>query len=160
MEKEGLGLAITEGKRPLSQEAYKLLAKTLFHSEKKEHIFGHVFLVLDWTLMKRAENYVNCKINHITFQNNCLVFEFAKSNSHQRGESHIAPWHVYANPHMPWCCPVLSLARYLFSFPEVLKGDMPLFDGTSQYARYHNLFSNLLTCLKSELFDLGFYLEI
>jgi len=126
-EKQGLGLSITEGKKTLSQEAYELLAKTLFHSEKKEHIFGHVFLVLDWILMKRAENCVNCKINHITFQNNCLVFEFAKSKSHQRGESHVGPWHVYANPHIPWCCPVLSLAMYLFSYPEVLKGDMPLF---------------------------------
>jgi len=48
------------------------------------------------------------------------------------------------------------LARYLFSYPEVLKGDMPLFDGTSQYTRYHYLFSNLLHSLESELFDLGF----
>jgi len=113
--------------------------------------------MLDWTLMKRAENSVNCKINHITFQNDCLVFEFAKSKSNQRGENHVGPWHVYyANPHQPWCCPVLSLARYLFSYPDVLKGDMPLFDGTSQYTRYHYLFSNLLHSLESELFDLGF----
>jgi len=110
--------------------------------------------------MKRAENCVNCKINHITFRNDCLVFEFAKSKSNQRGENHVGPWHVYANPHQPWCCPVLSLARYLFSYPEVLKGDMPLFHGTSSYTRYHNLFSNLLHSLESELFDLGFYLEI
>ena len=143
-EKEGLGLSITEGKRPLSQEAYELLAKTLFFSEKKEHIFAHVFLVLDWTLMKRAENCVNCKINHISFRNDCLVFEFAKSKGHQRGENHIGPWHVYANPHMPWSCPVLSLARYFFAFPDVLKGDMPLFDGNSQYQRYHKLFFNLV----------------
>ena len=81
-EKEGLGLSITEGKRPLSQEAFELLAKTLFYREKKEHIFAHVFLVLDWTLMKQAENCVNCKINHISSQNICLVFEFAKSKSH------------------------------------------------------------------------------
>ena len=111
-EKEQLGLTITEGKRPLSQEAYELLAKTLFFSEKKEHIFAHIFLVLDWTLMKRAENCVNCKINHISFQNDCLVFEFAKSKSHQRGKKHIGPWHVYANPHKPWCCPILGSARY------------------------------------------------
>ena len=156
-EKEGLGLSIVEGKRPLSQEAYELLAKTLFFSEKKEHIFAHVFLVLDWTLMKRAENCVNCKINHISFCNDCLVFEFAKSKSHQTGEKHVGPWHVYANPHKPWCCPVLCLARYIFAYPEVLKGDMPLFDGTSQYQRYHKLFSKLVKSLEPELFDLGFF---
>jgi len=44
----------------------------------------------------------------------------------------------------------------LFAFSEVLKGDIPLFDGTSQYQRYHKLFSNLVISLKSELFDFGF----
>jgi len=33
---------------------------------------------------------------------------------------------------------------------------MPLFDGNSQYQRYHKLISNLVTSLKSELFDLSF----
>ena len=33
-------------------------------------------------------------------------------------------------------CPVLALARYLFCYPEVLRGDVPLFEGTNQYARY------------------------
>ena len=150
-EKEELGLTITEGKRPLSQQAYELLAKTMFFSERKEHVFAHVFLVLDWTLMKRAENCVNCKVNHITFKHDSLVFEFAKSKSHQRGEKHIGPWHVYANPFKPWCCPVLSLARYFFAYPEVLKGDMPLFDGSSQYHRYHKIFSTLIKSLQPEL---------
>lgn len=31
--------------------------------------------------MKRAENCVDAKINHIRFENDCLVFEFAKSKS-------------------------------------------------------------------------------
>ena len=33
-------------------------------------------------------------------------------------------------------CPVLALARYLFCYPEVLRGDVPLFEGTNKYARY------------------------
>ena len=37
-EKEELGLTISEGKRPLSQQAYELLAKTMFYSEKKSII--------------------------------------------------------------------------------------------------------------------------
>ena len=155
-EKEELGLTINEGKKPLSQDAYELISKTFFFSEKKEHVFAHVFLVLDWTLMKRAENCVNCKVNHISFRHDSLVFEFAKSKSHQKGEKHVGPWHVYANPLKPWCCPILSLARYFFSYPEVLRGDMPLFEGNSQYQRYHKLFSSLVQVLGPELQQMGY----
>ena len=62
--------------------------------------------------MKRAENCVDCKITHITFEGDSLVFQFAKSKSQQDGEEHIGPWHIYANPKEPFICPVLSLARY------------------------------------------------
>jgi hypothetical protein len=47
-EKQSLGLKLAEGKKPISQKAYELLAKALFESGKKEDIFAHLFLVLDW----------------------------------------------------------------------------------------------------------------
>jgi hypothetical protein len=94
--------------------------------------------------MKRAENCVDCKITHITFEGDSLVFQFAKSKSQQDGEEHIGPWHIYANPKEPFICPVLSLARYLFTFPNVLVGKSPLFEGTAQYNRYSNFFSRIL----------------
>ena len=112
--KQKLGLKITEGKREMSKSAYSALAKILFESEAKEDVFAHLFLILDWNLMKRAENCVDAKINHIYFQDDCLVFQFAKSKGHQQGEEHVGPWHVFSNPDEPHICPVLSLARYLF----------------------------------------------
>ena len=36
--------------------------------------------------MKRAENSINAKINHIRFHGECLVFEFTKSKGHQKEE--------------------------------------------------------------------------
>ena len=86
--------------------------------------------------MKRAENCVDAKINHIRFENDCLVFEFAKSKSLPDGEDHVGPWHVYANPHEPHMCPVLALAKYLFTNVGILSGKSPLFEGESQYSRY------------------------
>ena len=83
------------------------------------------------------------KINHISFRDDFLVFEFAKSKGNQTREPH-GPCHVYTNPLKPWICPVLSLARYLFCYPDVLKGDVPLFEGTNQYARYSACFMQLL----------------
>ena len=63
--KQQLVLKITEGKRPMSFEVYKFIAKGLFESSKKEHVFVNLFLILNWNLMKRSENYVNMKVAHI-----------------------------------------------------------------------------------------------
>ena len=68
--------------------------------------------------MKRAENVVNAKLQHIFFKDDALCFEFAKSKGRQEGEEILGPWHLYANPSEPHICPVLALARYLFSYPE------------------------------------------
>ena len=46
--KQSLGLVISEGKKPMSKEVYSFLAKKMFISKKKEHIFSHLFLLLDW----------------------------------------------------------------------------------------------------------------
>ena len=81
--------------------------------------------------MKRAENCVDCKINHITIRNDALVFEFAKSKGHQNGEEHVGPWHMYPNPEEPHLCLFMALARYLFTYPQLLNEDASLFQGTS-----------------------------
>lgn len=46
--KQDLGLKIQEGKKAMKRPVYELLAKKLFESDKKEHVFTHVFFVLDW----------------------------------------------------------------------------------------------------------------
>ena len=46
--KQSLGLAISEGKKPMSREVYSFIAKKMFESGKREHIFSHLFLLLDW----------------------------------------------------------------------------------------------------------------
>ena len=103
------------------------------------------------------DNCVNEKVKHIYFLNDSLVFEFAKSKGHQKGELHVGPWHVYSNPQKPWLCPVLSLARFLFCYPDILQGDVPLFEGESQYRRYCNTFLNLVEGeLSPELKRLGY----
>ena len=85
--------------------------------------------------MEIAENCVNVRIDHIDFREDCIVFTFAKSKGHQKGEEYFGPWHVYANPHKPWMFPLLSMARYNCCYPELLKGGVPLFDGSRQYTR-------------------------
>ena len=68
-----------------------------------------------------------------------------------------ALWHVYANPHEPWLCPVLELARYVLCYQEVLRGGSPLFEGTNQYRRYNTRFANLVSeCTSAKLKNMGF----
>lgn len=107
--KQTLGLKIVEGKCHMTAIVYEKLAQILFESDEPEHIFAHCFFVLDWNLMKRAENCVIANICHISFHNDSLVFEIAKSKGNQGGEEHLGPWHVYANPLKPHLCPVLAL---------------------------------------------------
>ena len=62
-------------------------------------------------LMKRANNCVSCKLNHITFEDDCLVFRFANSKGHQDGEEHVGLCHVYVNPKRTHLFLVLIMAR-------------------------------------------------
>ena len=105
--------------------------------------------------MKRAENYVDAKISPIRFENDCLIFEFAKSKGHQKAKDHVGSCHVYTNPHDPFMCPVLALARYIFTYPDVLCGRSPLFEGKNQYSTYSEIFSKLVKENMPELSKIG-----
>ena len=86
-EKQELAQKISEGKEPMSVETFEYIAKDLFVSESAElAVFAHLFFLLDWNLMKRAENCEGCKIDHIYWSADSLVFEFAKSKGDQDGK--------------------------------------------------------------------------
>lgn len=154
--KQTLGLKITEGKSHMTIPVYEFICKTMFESAKPEHVFAHAFTVLDWNLMKRAENVVDAKIAHVFFSNDALAFSFSKSKAHQDGEEeYLGPWHVYANPQKPWLCPVLALARNCFYHPEVFSGSRALFEGKNSYSRYQKVFSQFLMEHEMELRQLG-----
>ena len=105
--------------------------------------------------MKRTENCVDCKITHIKVMYDAMVFEFAKSKGHQNGEEYVGPWHCYANPLQPHLCLKLSLARYLFTYPELFLNNTALFQGSAQYSRYSKLFLRLLIEHEEELKSMG-----
>jgi len=54
----------------------------------------------------------------------------------QNGELSDTPWHVYSNPFEPHIYPVLALAKYLFSNPDIIKSKSTLFPGNNKYSRY------------------------
>ena len=46
--KQILGLKISEGKEHMTKEVYSKIANILFESGQTEHMFAHLFFVLDW----------------------------------------------------------------------------------------------------------------
>ena len=45
---QDIGMKMAERKNPMTLQVYKYLVKTFFKSDKKEHTFAYLFLVLDW----------------------------------------------------------------------------------------------------------------
>ena len=45
--KQDIGINISKGKKPMSKQVCSFLAKTLFASRETEHMFSHLFLLLD-----------------------------------------------------------------------------------------------------------------
>ena len=87
---------------------------------------------------------------------NALLFEFGKTKCDQEGDKHADhPCHVYANPLVPEICPMLALARYLIVHPNVMQGNCKLFEGSSQYERFSNIFSDLIKLNKREFASIG-----
>ena len=96
----------------MSVETFEYIVKEMFLSDTaEESLFYHLFFFLEWNLMKRAENCAGCKINHIHWNGDALVFKFAKSKGDSDGKF-MGPWHYYANPEKPYICVVLALSKY------------------------------------------------
>ena len=87
-ERKHLGLAVTEGKKPLPFCEYKHLAKILFESDEPEHVAAHKFLLLEWNLISRAEYVVDSNIDLVYFQQDALLFDIGKKTD-QEGTKNI-----------------------------------------------------------------------
>ena len=138
------GRSLEEGKKPMNFDVYKLMCKKLLQMEKDEGAFAHLFLILEWNLMARASNCLLLHLGHIEWRNNCLVFFFGKSKRDQTGENSNNPWHVYSNPYEPCICPVLAMAQYVCSYPDIATGKARLFPGNNQYNRFLKIFHRVV----------------
>ncbi len=135
-ERQALGLRIIEGKDPMPFAAYVKLASILACSQDTEHVAAHLFLLLDWNMVSRAENAVNSHIDLFGIFDDALLVYLGPSKGDQEGTKHIDhPWHLYTVPENPAICPVLAFAKYLMCHPQILNGKCKIFDGSSQYER-------------------------
>ena len=76
---------------------------------------------MEWNLIARADNCINMHVNHVQWQDDCLLFFFGKKKKNQTGDASDRPWHVYSNPNSPHLCPVLAIAKYLLTHLDLLQ---------------------------------------
>lgn len=145
LQREALGLRTVEGKDPFPFPAYELLSGILFRSKDPEHVALHLFLLLEWNLMSRAEQAVDANIELVGVYNDALRFFIGKSKGNQEGTKHIDhPWHVYSVPSNPVICPVLAFTKHLIANPQILNGRRKLFDGVNQYERFNKMLGKII----------------
>ena len=135
-EKARFGTSLDEGKKGMSISVYKLMCKKLMGMETEDSVFGHLFLILEWNLMARSKNITMLITEHVRWRDDCLFLFFGVTKNDQEGDLCDTPWHVYSNPQEPSICPVLALAKYVFSHPDQIGNKSFLFPGNDQYSRY------------------------
>jgi hypothetical protein len=105
------------GKKKMDFKVYEKICELFLKEKPEEYLFAHCFLTLEWNLMSRSDNIVHAHLFHITWEDDCLAFCFAKSKTDQTGRNSDQVWHVYATPNKPATCPVLALVTYVFANP-------------------------------------------
>jgi hypothetical protein len=133
-----------EGKDPMTFELYNALCLESLRSEKREDVFAHLFLTLQWNLMARSDSIASLRHDHISSFQDALTVFFVKSKTDQEGEK-VRPRHVYGNPVCPAICCILALAIFWLIFPPK-SADDPLFAGGKQCQRKCEIVHLSLVC--------------
>jgi hypothetical protein len=150
---------VVEGKHRLTFAGYCLIARRLqsLHPESvpskaqtkkysiwSQTVFGWPFFVLQWNMMARSASVSGVMLEHITWEEDCLIITTPQHKGDQEGAK-VVPKHIYANPTDPSICPVLALGLFIFSRSfkydrnstvEEKKMNYPLFEGYKQEQRF------------------------
>lgn len=151
-ENQATGARLTEGKDALSFEGYKFLAEKMIEEEGSEGVFGHCFLVLTWNLMCRSNNTTHIRMEHISYEGDCIGIQFAHIKTDQSGDGAYYKRHLFGNAEDPTICPLYALGRYLISNNTKTCGN--LFP-TASYDRFREILVKLCEKYKSELAAIG-----
>ena len=105
--------------------------------------------------MARSDNICKAHINHITWDNDSLVFYFIKSKGDHKIVNIYEQWHAYSNPFNPFIWSILALTRYVFCNPSVLDGSRKEFESTDPYQHYLKELCRILETNESTFDGMG-----
>ena len=67
----------------MSFSVYENMCMILYEGDDDGYLFAHAFLTMEWNFMARADNCVNMHVNHVQWQDDCLLFFFGKSKKNR-----------------------------------------------------------------------------
>lgn len=133
-EKGRTGGKLGEGKRPMPFILYRKLCTWMIADGSKEALFSWAFLTLTWNLVCRSKNTTCIHKNHLSWEDDSLIIQFAHQKTDMEGDTDATKRHIYANPEDPCICPILALSVYLATTARRESG--LLFGGNNQYERF------------------------
>ncbi|KAL3778149.1 hypothetical protein ACHAWO_010885 [Cyclotella atomus] len=136
-QRKELGLRSNEGKDPLPFDAYCYLADVLHRKKEPKYQEAHLFLLLDWNMISRADSVITSNIELVGMRNDALAFEPGPTKTDQENKQNVDhPFHIYSCPENPAICTVTAMAKHLMCRPQILNGQCLLFEGSNQYEHY------------------------
>jgi hypothetical protein len=103
-----------EGKVGFSYGAFLFLAKVFLEEFGAATNYAHLFFILTWNLIARAITVAGMKYDFMHMDNDMIVVLPPRNKADQAGDR-VEGKHIAANPFIPCICPVLALARHVFS---------------------------------------------
>lgn len=123
------------GKEPFEFSQMQSIALTLLKENNNENTFLHLYMLLTWNLMCRANNTGSIRYHHIDKKEDSVVIVFSHQKTDQLGKYRGLGKHLYANPFNPEICVFLSFGIFFLSYPPCNDGGL-LFDGDKQMERF------------------------
>jgi hypothetical protein len=132
---------VSEGKDPISFQLYNTICK---HFITNGDTFSLLYTILSWNLACRTNNTEGIQLGHISRGLDNIEVVMPKTKTNQEGDMPTDGKSIYANPKMPWICPIFALGIYFLCNPNFdINGG--LFPGGNQSSRYSK---HLNACLK------------
>jgi len=131
---EDAGESHQVGKCSLPFPLYCAMAHELLRDGLWSAHFIHVY---SWNLSARASTTCALRLSHFAWDNDCMkIYIPTQKNDQDGGKQGQYPHHVYANPNIPYICPLLSLAMFLATTERADSDGNAFFDEQAAYARH------------------------
>ena len=103
-----------EGKVGYSFGVFVFLSKVFLEEFGAATNYAHLFFILTWNLIARSITVAGMKYDFMHMDNDMIVVLPPRNKADQAGDR-VEGKHIAANPFNPCICPVLALARHVFS---------------------------------------------
>jgi hypothetical protein len=95
-------------------------------------------------LLLLSSNTGRLYLDHLQWQDDSLVVNFAHQKNDQQGKRAAFRRHLFCNPFNKYVCPVFALSLSLASNEEMTMSGGPLFPGSNQQLWFNKLFQSFL----------------